>query len=47
MKHQPSVFDSDAGQPQWSPYWDHFAMEWRDGRGPRVLPRQPEGIRCP
>jgi hypothetical protein len=42
MKHQPSVFDSDAGQPQWSPYWDHFAMEWRDGRAPRVLRRQPE-----
>jgi hypothetical protein len=42
MKHQPSVFDSDAGQPQWSPYWDHFAMEWRDGRTPRVLRRQPE-----
>jgi hypothetical protein len=42
MKHQPSVFDSDAGQPQWSPYWDHFTMEWRNGRTPRVLRRQPE-----
>jgi hypothetical protein len=42
MKHQPSVFDSDAGQPQWSPYWDHYTMEWRDGRKPRVLRRQRE-----
>jgi hypothetical protein len=41
MKHQPSVFDSDAGEPQWSPYWDHFAMEWRKGREPRVLREQP------
>jgi hypothetical protein len=42
MKHQPSVFDSDAGQPLWSPYWDHYTMEWRDGRKPRVLRRQQE-----
>ncbi len=41
MKHQPSVFDSDAGNPAWSPYWDHFAMEWRKGREPRVLREQP------
>jgi hypothetical protein len=42
MKHQPSVFDSDAGEPQWSPYWDHYTMEWRNGREPRVLRRQQE-----
>ena len=41
MKHQPSVFDSDAGEPQWSPYWDHFSMEWGKGRAPRVLREQP------
>ncbi len=41
MKHQPSVFDSDAGDPKWSPYWDHFAMEWRKGHDPRVLRDQP------
>jgi len=41
MKHQPSVFDSNAGDPQWSPYWDHYAMEWRNGREPRVLREQP------
>jgi hypothetical protein len=37
MEHQPSVFDSDPGDPQWSPYWDHFAYEWLNGRKPRVL----------
>jgi hypothetical protein len=37
MEHQPSVFDSDPGDPQWSPYWDHFTYEWRRGRRPRVL----------
>jgi hypothetical protein len=42
MKHQPSVFDSNAGEPQWSPYWDHYSMEWRNGRKPRVLRRQQE-----
>jgi hypothetical protein len=37
MEHQPSVFDSDPGDPQWSPYWDHFTYEWRRGNKPRVL----------
>jgi hypothetical protein len=37
MEHQPSVFDSDPGDPQWSPYWDHFTYEWRRGKKPRVL----------
>jgi len=37
MGAQPSVFDSDPGDPVWSPYWDHFAYEWRGGANPRVL----------
>jgi hypothetical protein len=37
MEHQPSVFDSDPGDPIWSPYWDHFAYEWRGDSDPRVL----------
>jgi hypothetical protein len=37
MEHQPSVFDSDPGDPEWSPYWDHFTYEWRRGKQPRVL----------
>jgi hypothetical protein len=37
MEHQPSVFDSDPGDPQWSPYWDHFTYEWRRSAKTRVL----------
>jgi hypothetical protein len=37
MGFQPSVFDSRAGTPQWSPYWDHMTYAWRDGMEPRVL----------
>jgi hypothetical protein len=37
MEHQPSVFDSDPGDPQWSPYWDHFTYAWKRGKEPRVL----------
>ncbi len=37
MGFQPSVFDSDPGDPAWSPYWDHFAYAWRRGERPRVL----------
>lgn len=37
MGFQPSAFDSDAGDPDWSPYWDHFSYEWKDGVEPRVL----------
>ncbi len=42
MNQQPSVFDSDAGDPAWSPYWDHYAMQWKDGVQPRVLRSQSE-----
>jgi len=34
MKQQPSVFDSNARDPAWSPYWDHYAMQWKDGVRP-------------
>jgi hypothetical protein len=37
MGFQPSVFDSNAGDPQWSPYWDLFTYAWRDRRAARVL----------
>ncbi|MFN2506080.1 MAG: hypothetical protein ABR540_17985 [Acidimicrobiales bacterium] len=42
MGFQPSAFDFDAGEAAWSPYWDHFAYRWRDGRAPRVLTSQTE-----
>lgn len=37
MGFQPSVFDSKAGDPAWSPYWDHMTYAWADGVEPRVL----------
>jgi hypothetical protein len=37
MGGQPSVFDSDAGNPEWSPYWDHMTYVWEDDARPRVL----------
>jgi hypothetical protein len=37
MGAQPSVFDSDPGDPIWSPYWDHFTYAWRGSARPRVL----------
>lgn len=40
MGFQPSVFDSEAGTPEWSPYWDHYAYKWKDGRSPRLLKTQ-------
>lgn len=37
MGFQPSVFDSRAGDPVWSPYWDHLTYVWREGVEGRVL----------
>ena len=31
MGFQPSVFDSQAGDMDWSPYWDHMTYAWRKG----------------
>jgi hypothetical protein len=42
MGFQPSVFDSTAGDPDWSPYWDHMTYAWTDGTTPRVLTTQSE-----
>jgi hypothetical protein len=42
MGFQPSVFDAKAGEPSWSPYWDHYTYAWRDGASPRVLRDQLE-----
>ncbi len=30
MGFQPAIFDNSAGNPIWSPYWEHFAVEWND-----------------
>jgi hypothetical protein len=42
MGFQPSAFDFDAGDPAWSPYWDHYTYAWVDGVEPRVLTSQTE-----
>lgn len=40
MGFQPSVFDFSAGNPAWSPYWDHFAYSWKDGATPELITDQ-------
>lgn len=42
MGFQPSVFDSAAGNPDWSPYWTHWTYEWADDAEPRVLETEDE-----
>ncbi|MGI8616072.1 MAG: DUF7482 domain-containing protein [Actinomycetota bacterium] len=42
MGGQPSVFDSSAGEPAWSPYWDHMTYVWKEGADPRVLTNESE-----
>lgn len=42
MGFQPSVFDTQAGDPEWSPYWDHMTYAWEDGVDPRVLASEDE-----
>jgi hypothetical protein len=41
MGFQHSVFDSRAGDPRWSPYWDHMTYEWL-GNDARVLETESE-----
>ncbi len=42
MGFQPSVFDVAAGDAAWSPYWDHFAYEWKDRATPKLVRSQDE-----
>ena len=37
MGFQPAIFDNQAGQPAWSPFWNHFTVTWADGADVRVL----------
>ncbi len=37
MGFQPAIFDNAAGDPGWSPFWDHFTVTWNEGVEPRVL----------
>lgn len=42
MGFQPSVFDAKAGEPSWSPYWEHYTYAWGDGASTRLLSSQLE-----
>ena len=37
MGFQPAIFDNEAGQPAWSPFWNHFTLQWNDESQARVL----------
>jgi hypothetical protein len=37
MGFQPAVFDHPAGNPIWSPFWNHFTAVWKDGSNVRLL----------
>jgi len=37
MGFQPAIFAHEAGNPAWSPYWNHFTLMWNEGETPRVL----------
>lgn len=37
MGFQPAIFDNKAGEPAWSPFWDHFTVTWVDESNARVL----------
>ncbi len=42
MGFQPAIFNSKAGDPIWSPFWDHFAAEWADPAAATVVRSQAE-----
>lgn len=42
MGGQPSVFDSSASEPSWSPYWDHMTYVWEESADVRVLRNESE-----
>ncbi|MCI0393896.1 MAG: hypothetical protein L0332_08935 [Chloroflexi bacterium] len=37
MGFQPAIFDNQAGQPAWSPFWDHFTLQWVNESQARLL----------
>jgi hypothetical protein len=42
MGFQPGIFREKAGEPAWSPLWDHFTVVWKDPTGARLLTSQAE-----
>lgn len=37
MGFQPAIFGNRAGDPVWSPLWNHFTLRWNEEISPRVL----------
>jgi len=37
MGFQPAIFDNQAGEAAWSPFWNHFTVKWADEGNARVL----------
>ena len=37
MGFQPAIFDNKAGDPAWSPFWNHFTVTWEDESKARLL----------
>ncbi len=42
MGFQPAIFNTKAGDPAWSPFWDHFAVRWKDPAKAKVVRSQQE-----
>jgi hypothetical protein len=42
MGFQPGIFREMAGQPSWSPLWDHFTAVWKDESKAVLLKSQAE-----
>jgi hypothetical protein len=42
MGFQPGVFREKAGEPAWSPLWDHFTAVWQDPAAASLLTTQAE-----
>ncbi len=37
MGFQPAIFAHQAGNPNWSPFWNHFTLKWKEEAKARVL----------
>lgn len=37
MGFQPAIFDNQAEEPAWSPFWNHFTLRWTNEEEARVL----------
>jgi hypothetical protein len=42
MGFQPAIFQAKAGNPAWSPMWDHWTAVWKDADAARLLTSQSE-----